>query len=215
MLEVDFDGKQIEDFLRPFAPKSVNQAKRRAVNTAASKARTKASVLIREKWNLPAGFINKRLGLEIKSSGYSDLAVLKTTSRPVSLSYFGAVWYLPDKEGSGARKVTRKTGRRLKKSGGKSGVYVTVEKASGDTHFANSFIAAGRRGGGLTDAGVQKTGSSGFVGVFERAGKKRIPILARKSITVPSMFLQKRVYDPVVELIGDVYKREFYRQLGL
>jgi len=207
------DLKRLESFLAPLMKSSaLRRAESRAVNAAAARARTKASLLIREKWNLPGKVVNQRLKLNVKASTASSLVVLTAASRPLSLVYFGAVWYFKHK--SEQRVVTGKMGRRLKRSSEKSGVYVTMEKGK-PHHYPHSFIAPGRRGGGLTDAGVSELGTSGHLGVFHREGKARIPIKERKNITVASMFGQERVQKPVSKLIGEVYEKEFYRQLRL
>lgn len=62
----------------------------RAVNHAASRARTRGSRLIRDEVKLPAAYVNERLKVRSKASATDPTAVISGRGRATQLSRFGA-----------------------------------------------------------------------------------------------------------------------------
>ncbi len=192
MLDIQPEG--YDEALALFGPKKVDRAQVRSLNLAARKGRVEASRLIRKKWNIKAGDVNRRLTVAAKARPGQLSTEIVARSRPFSLSYFGAKYY------RGTTVQTRKSSRRLKRASGRSGVYVQILRGGAQTHLPHAFMI------GL---------KSGHVGVFERQGKSRLPIREDRTITVASMFQQEQVYDPAVKVAGKVWADEFTRQLTL
>jgi len=192
MFDIQLEG--LDEALALFGPKKVDKAQGRALNLAARKGRVEASRRIRKHWNIKAKDVNQRLKVVAKANPGKLTAEIVARSRPFSLSYFGAKYY------RGTTVQTKKSGRRLKRSSGRSGVYVQILRGGPQTHLPDSFMI------GL---------SSGHVGVFNRMGKARLPIREERAITLASMFQQAQVYDPAVKVIGKIWADEFTRQLTL
>lgn len=190
MLEVKIDG--LEDALRWFDPKIVDNAAKRAINDAAKKARTAADAEIRKTWNLAKKNLKGKLQVTQKASLEDLAAIVEAKSRPISLSEFGVT------ATRGKVKQTRKGIQILKRASRQQGVSVQILKGKPKTRLPHAFL--GKVGGGHQR-------------VFERMTKSRLPLADRHVITVASMFEKTDVQSAVEDAIDDTFVRRFNHHL--
>lgn len=177
--------KGLDKALLMFDPKKVKRAARMAINDGLTTGRKTASKEIRKDWNIKAARVNKELR-KFKTARNNDLtAIIQAKGRPIDLINFGAKW----KRGRMTTTGTKSTrSKRSIKSGG--GVTVQIHKGK-KTRLPHAFIA------------TTKAGKSGLhVGVFERVGRKRLPIQSKATITLASMFDQNTVMLPTQAAIA-------------
>ena len=183
--------KGLDKALLMFDPKKVKRAARMAINDGLTTGRKTASKEIRKDWNIKAARVNKELR-KFKTARNNDLtAIIQAKGRPIDLIHFGAKW----KRGRITTTGTKSTrAKRTTKSGG---VFVTIRKTpsrkskGGEVRLPHAFIA------------TTKAGKSGLhVGVFERVGRKRLPIQSKATITLASMFDQNTVMLPTQAAIA-------------
>jgi hypothetical protein len=191
MLRIKLEG--LDRAMRMFDERIVGKAASQAINETVRGVRTAANKEIRAEWNVKASDLNQKLRA-IKMAKYGDLeGIVEARSASFSLSYFGATAF------RGTMKQTRTTGQRLKRASSKSGVYVRIKKEGGVTRLPHSFLASVAAG----------KGAGSHVGVFNRVGRKRLPIYERKVITVASMFGQQPVQDAAAKTVDEIFPRRF------
>lgn len=195
MLSIRLEG--FDRAMRMFDPRIVGRAASQSINETVRGVRTASGKETRKEWNIKAGDLSKKLRA-IKMARTTDLeGIVEARSSSLSLSYFGAKAY------SGTMVQTRTMGRRLKRASSRSGVYVQIKRSGGATHKPKAFMAAVKAG----------KGGSYHIGVFERVGKSRLPIVERKVITVASMFNQEPVQRVAIHTIDEVFPRRFSHHL--
>lgn len=195
MIQIKLEG--VEEALRAFDPKHVEKAAALGINDTVRQVRTATSQEIRKTWNVKAGDLAKKIKA-VKMARNGDLnAIIEARSESFSLSYFGA------KSFQGKLVQTRNMGRKLKRVSRKQGVFVTIKKGEAQTHIPQGFMAAVRAG----------KGDSYHIGVFERKGKDRLPIVERRVITLASMFAKPEVQKAAAEKVNEVWPRRFQHHL--
>ena len=205
MLELKVKETGVDELARRLDPKVVSKAARMALNTAARDTRSYASKRIREKYNVKAGLVGKALNIR-KAAANRLQAVISASPTPLSMMLFNPKWY------KGRMVIGARSGRMMKRSSAKSGVYVKILKNK-TTILSHAFITAGRRGGIGTSSGVQSLGASGHLGVFQRVGRSRLPIKHMNVISVSSMMGNENIM-PALELKGgQVFEKEYTRQI--
>lgn len=191
-----------------FDPQMVNKAVKLAVKEAASGAKTETSTAIRDYWNLKKSDLDKKL---VVSGRAADLeAVLSISGPPVSLSYFGATQIL------GTRKLTRGKDGLIKDVRSKNvtgpvpvGVMVNIRKTS-RTLLSKAWLTNTRNFAGRAKGGDLLFGDGSSARVLERFGGK---IVGPKSISIASMFEQKKVSDRVTTKASEVLERRILHHL--
>jgi hypothetical protein len=159
-------------------------------------ARTLLSTMVREKWNIKKGDLDKRIKVRIGSRNgrhYESFEMtIKGTS--VSLAYFGAKQY------AGNRVITRTTGRQNQRRSKFQGVEVEVLKGSKTK---------------LTGAWLQYIPGWG-VAVRRREGKGRNTARIQKVISPASMIRQQdaKTADRFEEAIFSYIERTFEHELS-
>lgn len=195
MLSVRLEG--VDKAMRMFDARIVGQAASRSINETVRGVRTAAGKEIRKEWNIKASALVKKLRAK-KMARVTDLeGIVEARSASFSLSYFGAKAY------SGTMVQTRTMGKRLKRASSRKGVYVQIKRGGGTTHKPKAFMTAVRAG----------KGGGYHIGVFEREGKSRLPIVERKVITVASMFNQEPVQQVAIKTVDDTFPRRFSHHL--
>lgn len=115
----------------------------------------------------------------------SDSARVAVTGKRMPLSRFGA------------RQVAKGVSYRILKTGGRKTVY--------------GFLARGRRGDALT----AEEGASGFVGVFKRLGRKRLPIQQLFGPSIPHVAEQNpQVLAAIMKEAPDTLLKNVAQQVG-
>jgi hypothetical protein len=207
MFKVEVKG--IAEAMEAFDPKKVQAATASALNKLMDQVKTAAVKKVTETWNIKrndlttTGTGNARL--QIKRATWGNQTVtLFITGRPVSLSYFGAVQIY------GTRTRSRKgneikpgavTKRMLKAGPLPQGVKVQIKRGQ-QTILKSAFLAR-----------VKAGGQGQHIGVFNRYGKARLPILEKKLISIPSMFGQAPVMSEVQRLINEKWESIFRHEL--
>jgi len=185
------DNKSYKRALRLYDPKIVKRALRSSLRKAASQAKTEGSKAVREKFNIKARDLNKKLKLYHFHRTDSPRSEITIISRPIGLLNFGATAV------RGRSKVTRSKGElkrtTLKRAGKNQGVTARIVKGQ-RVALPNAFIARGQRGKvGLDSSNAQ---------VFVRAGRG---LRAVRVVSPSSMFAQ----DHVQKRIGTLLSRKW------
>lgn len=175
MVTPTFKIEGIDKALKLFDPNVVRKAVRSTVNKLHRQAKTVSSKEVRKVYNISAAELRKKL--KFKTATLSDLtSVIFIHGRPISLSKFKA------KQLKNKMVVTFK----VKKQGGRQRI--------------NAFMA---------------TMPNGHVGVFWRKGSKRLttkgryagtktkrqPIFEGKTVSIPQMYDNPKVFKAIEDLI--------------
>lgn len=197
--------KGIDEAMALFDPKRIQKAVASALNKTAAKAKTAAISAITDKYNIKKTHLgttatgNSRIKLQAASIG-NQQAIISISGRPISLAYFGARQVVVSSKGQ-IRLTTRDKSRILKRKPGVMGVTVEIIKGK-RTPLQGAFLAA------------VKAGDSGFhIGVFQRHGRKRLPIFEKRMITVASMFGSKAVEDVIRKSVIENFDQIFSHEL--
>ena len=193
----DLIGLEVPRNLERLAdPGVIDKAARQSLNRAVRDGRATASDRIYKRWNIKKRDINRAVrALKVTRTNDGFQAGISAKGRPLSLAYFGAKQYRPYST------VTRNKTTRRKRRSSRRGVFVQILRGGEVTHKPHAFIASVKT----------KRADVNHIGVFERVGEKRHPIIERKLITVASMFNQEHVMNPTIERIEKSWNREFPR----
>ncbi len=214
MFKIELVG--FEELKKTLNPKTFQAAATSTVNKLMAKAKTVAVNEAVNVWNIKKSDLTTtstgKGRLQIQRATWSDMtSTLTITGRPLSLSLFGAKQIMGGsyraKMGDAIRKG-KVTGKMKKAGPVPQGVVVQLMKGH-TTFLRKAFL------------GRVKAGDQGHhVGVFQRQGLERLPILEKRLITVPSMFAQVRIMQAVEKtVLGNAQKTfnhelEFYLKRG-
>lgn len=180
-MDVSVSIKGMDKALLMLDEKKVRRAARMAVNDGVTTGRKVASQEIRKVWNIKAARINKELR-KLKAPTTADLTgIIRAKGQPISLVHFGAK-HVRGRTTTTGTKSTRS--KRAKKTGG---VFVQIKRGR-KTRLPHAFIA---------------TMPNRHIGVMERLGKSRLKIQSKSSVTIATMFNQRRVMLPTLKQIDD------------
>lgn len=207
MFKIELKG--LEEVKKALDPKVFQAAATSTVNKLMVKAKTAAVNEAVNVWNIKKGDLTTtstgKGRLEIQRATYSNMTSTMTiTGRPLSLSLFGARQIMGGayrtKDGD-AIKQGRVTGRMKKAGPIPQGVSVQLKKGR-TTLLRTAFLSR------------VKAGNKGYhVGVFNRKGSGRLPVLEKRVITVPSMFSQPRIMQVVEKVISENQQKIFNHEL--
>lgn len=208
MLSVQLEG--IEEARRSFGSKIVDRAARLSINESARTGRKEAGKEIRARWNLKARKVNSELRNIQFATGGDLTAVIQAKGRPISLIHYGAkqlgvsrLWsnllgtrrgYVHNKSISLSKDglVSKNLSNRQIKAG-KRGVEVNILRGE-KTFLRGAFIAPTK---------------NGYIGVFRREGRKRLPVRNLSTITIASMFAQEKVQEVTIDAVGGRFQLRF------
>lgn len=174
---------------------AVRKAAKETLKDLVKMAKTEASSGIREKFNLKKQDLDPRLKVRLPS--FSNLtSEIAITGTPIPLVYFGAREVRDTQQGVLVQ--DRRSGRIQRRASGARGVTYEVERGQRKT-LSKAFMAYHSR--------------FDRVEVFQRKGKKRLPLRTFRSITIPSMFSQDRVILPVTAKVQDNFDQRFDHHL--
>lgn len=194
MINMNVSIKGLNKAMLMLDPKKVASAARMSINESLSTGQSTARKEIRQDWNLKASRINKEVR-GIKRAKTSDLtAILQAKGRPISLVHFGAKWRRGRVTMTGKKSTIAKRGHRK----GQGGVTVSVRKGK-QVRLPRAFMATTR---------------NGYMGVFMRKGKARLPIRSMSSVTIATMFNQPGVLAPTVRAIDARLNKRFRYHLN-
>jgi len=207
-MSVEIHG--LERAMKIYDSKKVVRAAKAAMVDAARGAKTEASKQIRAKWNIKARDLNKKITAKARMT--ANTQTITIGGRPIGLAYFGAKEV---KRGGGGVVVTKKKGgaffsRRQKATRAALGVTVEIERGK-KTTLKGAYIAATRDFAGRTAGGDVIFGKTWSVRVLQRRGQK---IVAPRSISVASMFLQANVEPKVMDRINKTIDERFEHHLA-
>jgi hypothetical protein len=207
MFKIELKGlKEVEKMLDP---KIYQAAATSTVNKLMAKAKTAAVDKAVTIWNIKKSDLTTsstgKARLQVRRATWGDMtATLTITGRPLSLSLFGAKQVMGGSYR--AKKVDSiRQGRvtaKMKKAGPlPQGVLVQLQKGK-TTLLRSAFMAR------------VKAGDQGHhVGVYQRQGPARLPILEKRLITVPSMFAQPRIMQAVEKAVSENTQKIFNHEL--
>ena len=207
MFTVKVEG--IREAMEALDPKKVQAAASSALNKLMAQVKTAGVNKVASTWNIKRNDLTTtgtgKGRLQVKRATWGNMeTVLAITGRSISLSYFGAVQIY------GNRTRTRKgqeirqgklTGRMRKAGPMPQGVIVELIKGK-RTYLKSAFLAK------------VKAGNQGqHIGVFNRLGMSRLPIMEKKLISIPSMFSQAPVMAEVNRVINENWEKTFKHEL--
>lgn len=97
------------------------------------------------------------------------------------------------------KKVSMAEAKRRRKGGTLNQLRVKIKRQGGAKILRNAFIATNKKTGGTA--------------VFMRAGKDRMPIEAKSTIDIPSMFNTRRINEAVRKIMLARFESNFKREL--
>lgn len=193
-MNINLEIKGLKEALEMCDPKKVRDAVNSALNKTAAQAKTEASKLIREEYNLPASTVSKNLIVTTKAYGDKMEAVISGFKRGMALSYYGA-----KQTGVIANKKTFGFTRRAKN--GRGGL-VSVEV---------------KRGGRKTVSGEPKPFitkfKSGHIAVVQREDKRSYPIKQMLGPGISMLFGSKKIMNATKKIINDKFNDIFNHEL--
>ncbi len=184
-----FELEGYDEALAMFGAERVDKAKIRAANRAGSRGKTLASKLLRAEWNMKKRDIDSHMSFRPARPGKPE-AYLRIASAPFPLEMFAAKDQRP-----------KGVSYKIKKKGGRKRL----------SHDFETFARSGHRL--ILHRSGKKRPSLRRGGALAGMVRPRYPVAERKVITLASMFDRSAVYDPVEDLIGEVFEHEFARQL--
>lgn len=214
MFKIELKG--LEDVKKLVDPKVYQAAATSTVNKLMDKAKTAAVKEAVNIWNIKKSDLTAsstgKARLQVRRATWGDMtATLTITGRPLSLSLFGAKQVMGGsyraKKGD-AISQGRVTATMKKAGPLPQGVLVQLKKGK-TTLLRNAFMAR------------VKAGDQGHhVGVFNRQGVKRLPILEKRLISIPSMFAQPQIMQAVNKVVYENFQKvlgheiKFYQNGG-
>lgn len=190
-MKIEIDYKELEKLKENISKEVFNKTFTATVNEIFNNSFSKARTQIKKKWNIDIKqenkewvFTNKSTGKTNKRNGRMKLTranvnnkyiILDISGTPLNLSLFEFTWTQEieaKKTFKSAMKVIKKMHNMDKLN--KNKVRVNILKSQ-ITTLESAFVA---------------TMKNGHIGIFERLGSKRLPILEKRTITPQSMFKQ-------------------------
>jgi len=197
-MNIDIKMTGIDEVMKMLDPKKVRDAANSALNKVAAQAKTEASKLIREEYNLPASTVSKNLSVTTRAYGDKMEAVLSGFKKGMPLSNFGA----------------KQSGVIANKKGFQ---FSSRAKQSGNLRHGGAVSVEVKRGGRKTVSGEPKTFmtkfKSGHIAVVQREGKGRFPIKQLLGPGISTLFGSKKIMDATKKLINDKFNDIFNHEL--
>lgn len=207
MFKIELKG--LDNARKLLDPKIYQAAAASTINKLMTQAKTAAVNEAVNVWNIKKSDLTTtstgKGRLQVRRATWNDTSsTLTITGRPLSLSLFGAKQIMGAtvraRMGDAIRKG-RVTGKMKKAGPVPQGVIVQLMKGK-TTFLRKAFLAR------------VKAGDQGHhIGVFNRQGVKRLPILEKRLITVPSMFAQDRIIQAVEKTVSDNFQKVFNHEL--
>lgn len=197
-MSVSIDISQISNakaFLKTIR-KATETAQYRAVNYAATKARTEARKAISGRYNLKAGYINETLEVKPKASTNRPAAILRARKRPTRLARYGAKQLTAAARGAGGDSL-----RGIAPGRKQAGVSVKVRRGGQTRKMRKAFLVP------LRNAGV--------MGAFIRTGTGKSDIKHLYGPSVDQAFKWVRDQGALKNNIRANMVREYRRLLGV
>jgi len=199
MIEIKLEG--VEKAMKMFDPDKVRKAANAALNRVAGSAKTEASRLIRNEYNIKAYTVSRFLHLDIRAQGYNMVAIISGHGMGIPLYYYDAKQAGIRLIGEGAGKMRTKF---LSRTGRKIGpVTVKVKRTGGrkivSPHYGIKPFIAQMKGGGIS--------------VWVREGGERLPIEKMFGPGIGGLFGSRKIMQKVKQKINEVWSKELNHQL--
>lgn len=193
-----FDSKSIQNTItkikKEYSDVSgdvLNQAISRALNRTAQMSKTSANKEIRENYNISASALNNELKTRYANKRHQESAVI-ASGAPLSLNNFQAK-QIGDRATTSFDRRGRASSRLNRKSRNNAAKGVTAVIKKGQTiNLPTAFIQVANGGITVFARGKYKGTSQGF-----EFAKPRLPIGKITTTSVPLMFANKDVINPV------------------
>lgn len=198
-IEMKLEG--VEKAMKMYDPNLVRKAANAALNRVAGSARTEASKLIRQDYNIKAARINQFLRVAVKAAGMRMEAVISGRGLGLALAYFDAkqkgLKVLSEGSGKMRTKYLSRTGRN------RGDVTVKVKRSSGRKVVGPKY----------NNRPFLTQMKSGHIGVFVRQSKARKPIEQLLGPGVGGLFGSAKIMQAVKRRIKEQWEKEFSHQL--
>ena len=199
MVDIKLEG--IEEAIAMFDPAKARRAAASAVNKTADQAKTLASRLIREEYNIKAGDLNKYLIITARATSATIYAVITGKGRGLALSYFSArqtnITILGTGRGRKRKKILTRT-----RYGVRPGP-VTVQVK----------VSTGRKPVETDPKAFLTQFKSGHIATVHRQGQKRLPLKELFGPGISHIFASKKILDAVQKVIAETFPETFAHEL--
>lgn len=185
----------------------LRQATSRALNRSASSGRTLSNAEIRRKYAISASVLQNIIK-NTNSTPRNLEASIRASGAPLSWNYFGAKQEQAQGTTSFNRRgVASSRLNRKAKSNAVRGVTATILKGQ-SVNLPTAFIQVANGGLTIFARGRNKGGGEGF-----EFSKPRLPIGNITTLSVPMMFANVDVMDPVTKKVIDVLDKRITHEL--
>ncbi|MDI6808244.1 MAG: phage tail protein [Candidatus Eisenbacteria bacterium] len=192
MIQIQLQG--VEEALKVLNSSRVRNIAKTSIRRAANSGKTIISAQIRERFNIQKKDVDEKLSVDLRNLGNLQV-ILTVHNQPISLTHFEP----RSVRGKTQLAVKRNKiygwgimGRQLSRASAQ-GVFAKVVRGK-VTQLPHAFIAAGKGGG---------------VQVFQRKGKDRLPLIARKVIGYASIVKKPENLNAVTARIQEQLAKEF------
>lgn len=187
----------------------LKQATSRALNRSASSGRTLSNSEIRRKYAISASVLQNIIK-NTNSTSRNLEASIRASGAPLSWNYFGA----KQEQASGTtsfnrRGVVSSRLNRRARTNAKRGVTAKILKSGGNVNLPTAFIQVANGGITVFARGVNKGGGEGF-----EFGKARLPIGKITTLSVPMMFGNTDVIEPVSKRVVQVLNERISHEIN-
>lgn len=185
----------------------LRQATSRALNRSASSGRTLSNSEIRREYAISASVLQGIIK-NTSSTSRNLEASIRASGAPLSWNYFGAKQQQAQGTTSFNRRgVASSRLNRKARSNAKRGVTATIMKGK-SVNLPTAFIQVANGGLTVFARGKNKGGGEGF-----EFSKPRLPIGSITTLSVPMMFANNDVIDPVTKRVIDVLDKRITHEL--
>lgn len=187
----------------------LRQATSRALNRSASSGRTLSNSEIRRKYAISASVLQNVIR-NTNSNSRNLEASIRASGAPLSWNYFGAKQEKAsgttsfNRRGVGSSRLNRRA-----RNNAKRGVTAKILKSGGNVNLPTAFIQVANGGLTVFARGVNKGGGEGF-----EFGKARLPIGKITTLSVPMMFGNTDVIEPVSKRVVQVLNERISHEIN-
>ena len=187
----------------------LRQATSRALNRSASSGRTLSNAEIRRKYAISASVLQNIIK-NTNSTSRNLEASIRASGAPLSWNYFGAKQEQAQGTTSFNRRgVASSRLNRRSRSNAKRGVTAKILKSEGEVNLPTAFIQVANGGITVFARGRNKGNSEGF-----EFSKPRLPIGKITTLSVPMMFINKDILEPVTKRTIEVLNKRITVELN-
>lgn len=219
MIEVSVKGeiKKLDDLASQLSAKAINTATSRAINRVLTNSSVHIKKAVKSEFNIKNADLKL---MKINKSSTNNLSgSLAVSRRPISLTHFNPVFYVPQKKGSFKISINRRGNKTIKSSRRQSGVGVTFEVIKGKkVNIPYAFITNNDKQKPVFARGkyVGGGGNYSFIKRDKRVSSSGsdLPITKLNSTSVYGAIQNKDVNKNINTTVMDLYQKRLQHELN-